>query len=363
MRKPESVPPAVALHPAHVNAATGDPSLREKLAPPWPDATGRTAVILTIDAEVAPHTSDWKRDRGRFALDRDVYGITEDGERGLRYQLGILEQHGLKGVVFVEALSAGVLGVGLLQEIVSLVQDRGHEVALHIHTEWLPYYARPLVGDRFGRHMCDFSEDDQHRLINQGLENLARAGAGRIVALRAGNAGASVATLRAARRNGVAIDSSYFASKLNGVCRLPAAPQISQPMRIEDVLEVPISWFRDGLGRDRTAQLCACSISEFHYLLFEAWSRGWAVVTLLMHSFELIRRRPPGRPQTVMRLHDRRLAKLCRFLAAQSDKFVSITFKELNAEAFVAELAPSCVRSSLDRTIRRYVEQAAGRIW
>jgi hypothetical protein len=64
-------------------------------------------------------------------------------------------------------------------------------------------------------------------------------------------------------------------------------------MRIEDVLEVPISSFRDGLGRVRTAQLCACSISEFHYLLFEAWSRGWAVVTLLMHSFELIRRRPP----------------------------------------------------------------------
>ena len=67
----------------------------------------RTAVILTIDAEVAPHTSDWRRDRGRFALDRDVYGITDQGERGLRYQLEVLERHRLKSVVFIEALSAG----------------------------------------------------------------------------------------------------------------------------------------------------------------------------------------------------------------------------------------------------------------
>jgi hypothetical protein len=363
MRKPESVPPAVELHPAHVNAATGDPSFREKLGPPWPDATGRTAVILTIDAEVAPHTSDWKRDRGRFALDRDVYGITEGGERGLRYQLGILEQHGLKGVVFVEALSAGVLGVGLLQEIVSLVQDRGHEVALHIHTEWLPYYAQPLVGDRFGRHMCDFSEDDQHRLINQGLENLARAGAGRIVALRAGNGGASIATLRAARRSGILIDSSYFAPKLNGVCRLPSDPELSLPMRFEDVLEVPISWFRDGLGRIRPAQLCACSIGEFKHLLAEASTRSWGVVTLLLHSFELVRRRPPERAQGIMRLHDHRLVQLCRFLAVNSDRFVSATFGELDSENIAADVAPSCLRSSLGRTVRRYFEQAAGRIW
>jgi peptidoglycan/xylan/chitin deacetylase (PgdA/CDA1 family) len=166
---------------------------------PVPEGIRRTAVLVTIDAEIAPHTSDWKRDSGRFALDRDVYGITPQGERGLRHQLDVIEQHGLKSVVFVEALNAGVLGFDLLEEIVGLVQGRGHEVALHIHTEWLSYYPRPLLGDRFGRHMCDFSEDDQQRLIDQGLENLSRVGAGRIVALRAGNGGANVATLRAAR--------------------------------------------------------------------------------------------------------------------------------------------------------------------
>ena len=330
---------------------------------PVPEGIRRTAVLVTIDAEIAPHTSDWKRDSGRFALDRDVYGITPQGERGLRHQLDVIEQHGLKSVVFVEALNAGVLGFDLLEEIVGLVQGRGHEVALHIHTEWLSYYPRPLLGDRFGRHMCDFSEDDQQRLIDQGLENLSRVGAGRIVALRAGNGGANVATLRAARRSSIPIDSSYFAPHLNGVCRLPSDPELTHPMRLEDVIEVPITWFRDGLGRIRPAQLCACSIGEFEHLLMEAWSRGWQVVTLLLHSFELVRRRSPERPQTIMRLHDHRLVRLCQLLAAHSDKFVSTTFGELDLENIAPDVAPSCLRSSLGGTIRRYAEQAAGRIW
>jgi hypothetical protein len=323
----------------------------------------RTAVILTIDAEVAPHTSDWKRDRGRFALDRDIYGMTDRGEYGLRYQLGVVERHRLKSVVFVEALSAGVLGLDLLKEIVTLVQQRGHEVALHIHTEWLPYLPRPLLGDRIGRDLCDFSEDDQRRLIDQGLENLSHAGASRIVALRAGNAGASLATLRAARRSGIAIDSSYFAPHLNRACRLPSDPELSHAIRLEGVIEIPISWFRDGLGRIRPAQLCACSIGEFEQLLTGAWRRRWRILTLLLHSFELVRRCSPERTQTLIRLHDHRLVRLCQLLAANNDKFVSTTFGELDAETITADTAPSCLRSSLRRTMQRYVEQAAGRIW
>jgi hypothetical protein len=266
-------------------------------------------------------------------------------------------------VVFLEALSAGVLGLDSLEEVVSLVQDRGHEVGLHIHTEWLPFYQRPLLGDRYGRHMSDFTEDDQVRLIAQGLENLSRAGARSIVSLRVGNAGANIATLRAARRSGIAIDSSYFAPHLKGVCRLPSDPELSHPVRLEGIIEVPITWFRDGLDRIRPAQLCACSIGEFEHILTEAWSRGWRVVTLLLHSFELVRRRSPEQPQKLMRLHDHRLLALCRLLEINSDKFVSATFGELDPDMIVRDVAPGCLRSSLGRTIRRYCEQAAGRLW
>jgi hypothetical protein len=328
-----------------------------------PATAKRTSVVITIDAEIAPHTSDWQRDCGRFAADRDLYGITELGERGLRYQLDVIERHGLRAVVFLEALSAGVLGFDLLAEVVGLVQNRGHEVGLHIHTEWLPYYKRPLLGDRYGRNMSDFSEDDQVRLIDRGLENLSRAGAGAILALRAGNAGASILTLRAARRSGIAIDSSYFASHLNRTCRLPSEPELSHPVFLEGIIEVPITWFRDGLNRIRPAQLCACSGGEFEHILNDAWSRGWRVVTLLLHSFELVRRRLPERPQKPMRLHNHRLIQLCRLLAANSDKFVCATFGELDPAMIVGDVSSGRLSSPLGRTIWRYCEQAAGRLW
>src|SRR5437879_1475777 len=84
---------------------SGLPSGRSGL----PGIPERTSVVITIDAEIAPHTSNWQRDHGRFAAERDIYGITERGERGLRYQLDVIERYGLKSVVFIEALNAGVV--------------------------------------------------------------------------------------------------------------------------------------------------------------------------------------------------------------------------------------------------------------
>jgi hypothetical protein len=162
---------------------------------------------------------------------------------------------------------------------------------------------------------------------------------------------------------GIAIDSSYFAPHLNGVCRLPSDPEISHPARLEGIVEVPITWFRDGFNRIRPAQLCACSTRELELILKDAWSRGWLVVTLSRHSFELVRRRLPEQPQKVMRLHDHRLLELCRMLATNNDKFVSATFEELDPNTIVGDVAPGCLRSPLGRTIRRYCEQAAGRLW
>ena len=65
----------------------------------------------------------------------------------------------------------------------------------------------------------------------------------------------------------------------------------------------------------------------------------------------------------LMRLHDHRLLKFCQWLAANSDKFVSATFGELDPKTIVRDVAPGCLRSPLGRTIRRYCEQAAGRLW
>jgi peptidoglycan/xylan/chitin deacetylase (PgdA/CDA1 family) len=49
--------------------------------------------------------------------------------------MDVLDAHGMKAVFFVESLFPCVLGPERLREIVQMVQERGHEVQVHLHTE------------------------------------------------------------------------------------------------------------------------------------------------------------------------------------------------------------------------------------
>ena len=143
-----------------------------------------------------------------------------------------------------------------------------------------PSIKRPLLGDRYRRgSMSDFTEDDQVRLIAQGLENsVASRGppdCARCVPATRGRTSPLFAQRGAAASRST---PSYFAPHLNGACRLPSDPELSHPVCLEGIIEVPITWFRDGLDRIRPAQLCACSIGEFEHILngcLEPWlARG-----------------------------------------------------------------------------------------
>jgi hypothetical protein len=60
---------------------------------------------------------------------------------------------------------------------------------------------------------------------------------------------------------------------------------------------------------------------------------------------------------------DKRLLRLCRFLAAHCNQFVPTTLREL-VDRDVAGPPPSgTVRSPLRHTIGRYAQQAVARVW
>src|SRR5438067_1396052 len=124
-------------------------------------------VFITVDTEVWPKTSTWRETALADDIRRDFYGITSEGEFGVPYQMDVLDAFRLKAVFFVESLFAGVIGLEQLREMVSLIQRRGHEVQLHAHTEWLAWMPKPLLGERRGQNLKDFSEDEQTTLIGQ----------------------------------------------------------------------------------------------------------------------------------------------------------------------------------------------------
>ena len=138
-----------------------------------------TAVYITIDTEYSAGLAQSLGLRARaenFA--RSIACDTRDGAVGIFHQMDVLDENGLKGVFFVDPMPALVWGVAAIADVVGPVVERGHDVQLHLHPEWLAIAGdtNPLRG-RTGRNMRDFTEGDQEALITWGRDTLVAAGA------------------------------------------------------------------------------------------------------------------------------------------------------------------------------------------
>lgn len=273
-------------------------------------------VWFTIDVEV--WCDGWKDIERKFpeSFQRQVHG--PGGDHGLPFQLKVLSDHGLQSVCFVEPLFSGRFGRAPLAEIVGLVQEAGHEVQLHLHTEWVDESREPLLPNTGPKrqHLHHFDLNEQTQLLGVGIDWLQQAGAPRPTAFRAGSFAFNHLTLDALASNGIPIDSSYNASTFgpsSGVCPgelLHAARQIGP------VLELPMTVYHDGRGL-RHAQLKACSAVEMEHLLWQALESGHDNFVVLSHNFELLARDK----ETVDPVVTRRLRRLCRFLDRHRDCF------------------------------------------
>lgn len=242
-----------------------------------------------------------------------------------------------------------------------MIRDAGHELQLHIHTEWLSYFQQPLLGGRTGTHMREFSEADQARLVLRSLENLEGSGASGICAFRAGNYGANLTTLRALAQNGIRYDSSWNAAYLGGYCGLDVGEPLCAPRVIEGVCEVPIAFFEDYPGHVRHAQMAACSFAELRHAMLSTSRAGWQTFVIVGHSFELVWRGVrQGRPATPRRLVIRRFEKLCRFLDEHRDSLPTSGFAELSLPPTPSS-GCRLIKSPTRLTLARMIEQLAGR--
>jgi hypothetical protein len=108
-------------------------------------------IFFTVDVEI--WLGGWKNLDERFSdsFKTYIYGPTRSGNYGLPLTLQIFNDHGLKGVFFVEPLFATRFGTAPLAEIVGQIQDAGQEVQMHLHTEWADEAREPLFPDQSGK--------------------------------------------------------------------------------------------------------------------------------------------------------------------------------------------------------------------
>jgi hypothetical protein len=318
-------------------------------------------VFLTVDTEVYPITSTWRKDRLRHDVDRDIYGRVETGEYGLNCQLEVLRRYGLKASFFVEPLFALSSDVGEepLRRIVREIQDAGQEVQMHLHPEWVPEL--PLeIASRLTERKSDvlnrFSAADQATLIRIGLGTLRRCGARNIRAFRAGDYAADRHTLRALHEVGLEFDTSYNYCYLKSLCGLHTHRPVVQPMRMEGLWEIPITFFQDWPGHSRHTQLGACSSAEIIRALENAKRAGWWSFVLVSHSFEGLKNRRSSklasvRPQVVARFE-----RLCAYLDRHRDRFRTAHFAAIDSRRIPPSSATVPLRGRVTDSVRRLVK-------
>jgi hypothetical protein len=325
-------------------------------------------VVLTIDTEVWPGTDQWP-DRplprpftgGEEAYERSVLGRTPSGDYGLRYLLQGLRSHNLHGVFFVEPLYSVVLGDASLRRTVREIVDEGHEVQLHVHTEWLSDFEMPGLPPKHRQNLGDYNLEQQTTVVRNGLALLRNAGAPSISALRAGNMGGNRDTPFAARAAGLSLDMSFDPSRGPDIRAL--LRDMSDRCLSESACPtIPLSYVRDYPGHCRPANLTALSFRELRHALRIAVLEQWPCFVILLHSFELVQR--AGHRFGPLRPHQVNIARwneLCSFLARHRGEFATIGCDELLADANKFTRLPKVIRTKPLDTASRMTEQLISR--
>jgi hypothetical protein len=312
-----------------------------------------TKVQYTVDTELSLKLFQ-EGASAQENFDSSITGKCRDGEFGIFYQMDRLEAYGLTGVFFVDPFPALVYGPGIVARMVEPILKRGHEVQLHIHTEWLEFARDHELQHLRGRNIADFPLDDQIRLLDQARALLMIAGAPKPTAFRAGNFGANDDTLRALSDLDVRYDSSFNPAFLSGECAIDLPPETPPFAEHLGVGIIPVSVIEDRPGSIRAAQLCALSAWEMRDALTHAAQNDWPCFTIVSHSFELLSRdRTRSNP-----IVTRRFESMCMNIAEQA-RLEGSGFETLQPrrQSRLATLPANLVRTAL-----RYGEQAVSRI-
>lgn len=311
-------------------------------------------VFFTVDVEI--WCDGWRNIDEKFpdAYRKYIYGPTSNGDYGLPYQLDVLNDHGLKGVFFIEPLFSTRFGMQALTEIVGMVKEKAQEIQLHLHTEWVDESLEPLlpVVHAKRQHLRYFNKDEQSVLVGIGARLLNQAGEDSINAFRAGSFAFNRDTLSALAINGIPFDSSYNASHFGMDSGVMPDVTVVEPIECDSVYEYPMTVFQDGSRSLRHAQLTACSYQELEGLLWQALESGRTSFVILSHGSELLNQAKTRADEVVVK----RFRKLCSFLDHNRDSFQVRGFDGLEPKP--AQVQPHPLTSPLWKTGGRIIEQA-----
>lgn len=318
------------------------------------EPTLMTQVLITVDTELSALLYQNGFDL-ESNLASSIYGNCAQGCFGICWQMDMMRKHGLRGIFFVDPMPSLVYGDAWLRDVIATILEHGHEVQLHIHTEWLEWAEVSPVGTKLGRNLASFALEDQVRLLDCAIGLLERAGAPRPTAFRAGNYGADDDSLRAIKSLGLTWDSSVNAAYLGRGCEISLSPDQVGAVVHQGIVELPVAGLGDRADQIRPAQICALSAREMREALHHAADNKHPAFVIVTHSFEMLSRDRKRANKAVIG----RFEAMCRTIAAHPN-LATARFGDLDCQTIVGAENSKLARLDYNpfRTAARMVEQA-----
>lgn len=303
-------------------------------------------LFLTIDVET--YTGDYACD------------VWAQGE-GLDYVLEVCAKHCLPATFFVEALGATRWGPSGIEEICTHVGNAGQDVQLHLHPAVAAIDGLPDVGDVLRLH--DKATQAELMRIGQGI--LRDAGAGDVIAFRAGDLAADETTLQAMEICGIRLGSNRdldqkttIQSRINDL--FPVRNDICEWRGIVDLpVTAPRSPFSLLDGHHRHLQICAINGAELNDALGQMVDFGYETATVLTHPKEFFRRSGGGFAPNMK--NRKRLEQFAKFVS-QRDDIEAFTVSKCLDVCSTATSARRAVRFKPRHTMLRILEQGIARM-
>lgn len=218
-----------------------------------PAGGGELIFLFTVDTEVSMR--QMRLPDPALAVDQQIFAIHDGREVGIRYLMDLLDRFGFKGTFFVDILLEYQLGPGSLAPVIAAIQERGHDIQLHLH----PAPHLRFADDERLRGLWPAMASDDVDLfraaLEVALEMFERLVGKEPVAYRSGAYHITDAFFPVLSEYGLRIDTSIYPFKN---CRVsPWMRTRTQPFWIGDVLEIPVSWLAYERGGRLTPQQVA----------------------------------------------------------------------------------------------------------
>ncbi len=327
----------------------------------------KTKVFLTIDTEFSI--------AGAFA---DPVAFVPVGEQavlcqvgqeshGLGFLLSTFQEYGIPATFFVEAFNAYYFGDAPMRDLALRIKAAGHDVQLHLHPCWTYFKNRDWVQELAVNpptdHMNGRSLEQVKEWLGEGIAIFERWGLGRPIALRTGSLNTDRTVYQAMEEVGLKVGSNIAL----GV-HVPEESDLhlySGLHQIGQVLEACVLTYVDrqvgGRPHYRALTVTGASWAETRSLLLRAHAANVESVVVLTHPFEFVKYDAPGFTNVYRnRINQRRLRKLCAFLAENKDHFEVATVGQLasGVETSLPRGGNALLRAPWPQVVGRMLENA-----